>query len=219
MKYIIGILTMLFLMNCNQTNSTAKIDENHSSINIKKEVNENSESEKSVANIIIIQPFEGISENQVNYIFTELKKVIPQVVLNEARPLPSRAYYKPRNRYRADTIIYIMRGITKVGHVTIGLTNKDISSDKGNIVDYGIMGLGYQPGKACVVSTFRLSKKKINEQFFKVALHELGHTQGLPHCADVLCLMTDAKGKNKTDKEKGFCDKCKLFLINKGWKL
>lgn len=219
MKYIIGILMMLFLMNCNQTNSIAKIDENRFSINTEKIVNENLGSEKSVAKIIIIQPFDGISKNQVNYIFTELKKVIPQVVLNEAMPLPSCAYYKPRNRYRADTIINIMRGITKVGHVTIGLTNRDISSDKGNIVDYGIMGLGYQPGKACVISSFRLSKKNVNEQFFKVALHELGHTQGLPHCADVLCLMTDAKGKNQTDKEKGFCDKCKLFLINKGWKL
>jgi archaemetzincin len=31
--------------------------------------------------------------------------------------------------------------------------------------------------------------------------------------------MTDAEGKNKTDNESGFCDKCKLFLKGKGWKL
>ena len=103
--------------------------------------------------------------------------------------------------------------------MTIGLTNKDISTDNGNIIDWGVMGLAYMPGKSCTVSPFRLSKKNINEQYFKVAIHELGHTQGLPHCLGVLCLMTDAKGKNKTDKEKGFCNKCKLFLINKGWNL
>jgi archaemetzincin len=31
--------------------------------------------------------------------------------------------------------------------------------------------------------------------------------------------MTDAKGKNNTDKEEGFCEKCKSFLVKKGWKL
>jgi archaemetzincin len=112
-----------------------------------------------------------------------------------------------------------MRGQTKDGRVTVGLTNKDISTDNGNIPDWGVMGLGYQPGKSCVVSTFRLSKRNLKEQYFKVAIHELGHTQGLPHCPNKTCLMTDAEGKNNTDKENGFCEKCKAFLIAKGWKL
>jgi hypothetical protein len=31
--------------------------------------------------------------------------------------------------------------------------------------------------------------------------------------------MTDAKGKNNTDREKGFCARCKSFLEKKGWDL
>lgn len=81
------------------------------------------------------------------------------------------------------------------------------------------MGLGYQPRQACVVSTYRLSKNNLKEQYFKVAIHELGHTQGLNHCANISCLMTDAKGKNTTDKENGFCERCKAFLKKKGFRL
>jgi archaemetzincin len=168
---------------------------------------------------IDIQPFKGISADIVNFVYSELRKVHPDVRLLKPIPLPKRAYYPKRNRYRADTLIYIMRGQTKDGRVTVGLTNKDISTDNGNIPDWGVMGLGYQPGKSCVVSTFRLSKRNLKEQYFKVAIHELGHTQGLPHCPNKTCLMTDAEGKNNTDKENGFCEKCKAFLIAKGWKL
>lgn len=186
---------------------------------LKKTHVNNNVSHPKAQTIVDIQPFEGIPGNLVNHVYTELCKIHPSVTLLKPIPLPKRAYYTPRNRYRADTLIYLLRSATKDGHVTMGLTNKDMSSDKGKIIDYGIMGLGYQPGKSCVVSTFRLSKKNLNEQYFKVAIHELGHTQGLPHCPNKTCLMTDAEGKNNTDKENGFCEKCKAFLIAKGWKL
>jgi archaemetzincin len=169
--------------------------------------------------IIDIQPYEGLSEDIVNYVYSELKKVCPEVNLLKVKVVPKRAFYKPRSRYRADTIIALLRDITLEGHVTIGLTNKDISTDKGAIYDWGVMGLGFLSGKACVASTFRVSKTKVKEQYFKVAIHELGHTQGLQHCPDLTCLMTDADGKNTTDKEIGFCKKCKAHLIKKGWKL
>jgi archaemetzincin len=81
------------------------------------------------------------------------------------------------------------------------------------------MGLGFCPGNVCVASTFRLSKKNLKEQFYKVAIHELGHTQGLPHCEDKSCFMRDAEGGNPLNEEHGFCEVCKLFLKSKGWEL
>ncbi|MDI9874940.1 matrixin family metalloprotease [Flectobacillus rivi] len=104
-------------------------------------------------------------------------------------------------------------------YVFIGLTNKDISNTKGSVKDFGVLGLGYSPGKACVASTFRLDKKARQEQLFKVAIHELGHTQGLPHCKQMHCFMRDAEGKNPTNEEKEFCKDCKKQLQKKGWKL
>jgi archaemetzincin len=221
-KIIKLILIILLFSFCSQNEESIDDTKNEKNNNqkpavLKKELGENHVSPQAVC--IDILPFEGIPKNIVDHVFKELSKIHSNVKLLESIALPKRAYYAPRNRYRADTLIYLLRSATKDGHVTMGLTNKDISSDKGKIIDYGIMGLGYQPGKSCVVSTFRLSKKNINEQFFKVAIHELGHTQGLPHCPNKTCLMTDAEGKNNTDKENGFCIKCKTYLIAKGWKL
>ena len=220
MKTIILPILATFFVCCESNFSEKqKLDDSTSTPIIKESIKRDAKIQKPIANIVIVQPFDGISENQVMYIYNELKKVIPKVILNKSIPLPIRAYYKPRNRYRADTLNLYLKERTKNGFVTIGLTNKDISTDNGNIVDWGVMGLAYIRGKACTVSPFRLSKKNINDQYFKVAIHELGHTQGLPHCADIFCLMTDAKGKNNTDKEEGFCEKCKSFLVKKGWKL
>ena len=106
---------------------------------------------------------------------------------------------------------------TADNHVTIGLTGKDISATKDSIVDWGVMGLGFCPGKACIASTFRLPKSEQLIQLFKVAIHELGHTQGLPHCAVKSCFMRDAEGGNPTTEEKDFCAECKSYLVKKGW--
>lgn len=168
---------------------------------------------------IDIQPFVGMSEDEVNYTYTELKKILPNTQLKKAITLPKMAYYKPRNRYRADSLIDFLGRNTAIEHVTIGLTHKDISATKDKIVDWGVMGLGFCPGNACVVSTFRLSKSEKKMQLFKVAIHELGHTQGLPHCEVKSCFMRDAEGRNPTNEETEFCAKCKKYLEEKGWLL
>jgi archaemetzincin len=129
------------------------------------------------------------------------------------------AYYRPRNRYRADSLIHWFNRTTPAGYVTLGLTSKDISTTKGSHEDFGIMGLGNRPGNACIASSFRLSNGNKAEELFKVAIHELGHTQGLPHCPNRYCFMRDAEGGNTTGEEKEFCPECKQRLISKGWKL
>ena len=128
-------------------------------------------------------------------------------------------FYKPRNRYRADSLIRFLRDGTPAGEVSIGLTDKDISTNKGNIADWGVKDLGFCPGKACIASSYRVAKNNKKEQLYKVAIHELGHTEGLPHCPVKTCLMRDAEGQNPTNEETGFCSSCKNFLLKKGWKL
>jgi archaemetzincin len=175
---------------------------------------------KTVGQIVIdIQPFGEISKQRVDYVFEKLKAIYPNLQLKKAIPLPKTAFYEGRKRYRADSLVHYLNRNTPPGHVTIGLTVKDISTTKESIKDYGIMGLGLCPGNSCVASTFRLSKTNTNDQLFKTAIHELGHTQGLPHCPVKTCFMRDAEGRNRTDEEKEFCSKCKAHLVSRGWEL
>lgn len=167
--------------------------------------------------IIIIQPLGDMPVQHVRHVQERLKKVYPHVRIKQSIELPSQAYYRPRKRYRADSLIRFLKDRTAEGNITIGMTSSDISHTTGSSVDYGIMGLGYQPGKSCVVSTFRLAKKNIPSQFFKLCLHELGHTQGLPHCPEKTCYMRDAEGGNHFDEQTAFCKTCREYLESRNW--
>ena len=152
----------------------------------------------------------------VNTTFTELKSIVSNIDLLPHEEMPLFAYYAPRNRYRADSLIHWMRNRAKTNEVYLGITMQDISTTKGDNPDHGIMGLGYQPGRACIASNFRVRDKK---NFYKVVIHELGHTTGLPHCPEKTCFMRDAEGTDPTGEEKDFCVKCKEHLKKKGWTL
>ena len=168
---------------------------------------------------ILIQPFEDVKPKQLAEISENIREIYPKIKILEPVDFPKNAFYQPRNRYRADSIIKYLRTKTPNNCVTLALTNKDISVTKGKVADFGVMGLGYRPGNACVASSFRLNTKNKNEQFYKIAIHELGHTQGLKHCPDKTCFMRDAEGKNPTNEEKDFCQNCKKVLRSKHWKI
>ncbi len=176
-------------------------------------------SKDKAVSTIVIQPFTGIETLEVDYVFTELKKVYPHSALRQPIDLPSAAWNPERKRYRADSLINYLRSICPPGAVILGLTNKDISTTRGKVPDWGVMGLGFCPGNACIASGFRLSADKRQVQLFKAGVHELGHTQGLPHCAVATCYMRDAEGKNVTAAEKSFCVNCASHLQARGWLL
>ncbi|WKL50281.1 Zn-dependent protease [Flavobacterium pectinovorum] len=179
----------------------------------------NKENQKTIQKVIVIQPLGNFKVAQAKKVFSEIKMINPNLVLRKNIDFPENSYYKLKNRYRADSIIKSLKSKIGEDSVIVGLSNLDISTTKNRIKDWGVMGLGYKPGKACVVSDFRLSHKNKNQQFYKLVLHELGHTAGLPHCAVKTCLMRDAEGGNPLDEEKDFCNTCKSFLKTKGWQL
>lgn len=123
------------------------------------------------------------------------------------------------DRFSADKILTLLKGAMPRGcDRMLGLSSRDIFSPKtvkGQKIPYwGIFGLGYQPGNACVVSDFRLKKfnGKTEDLTVNVVLHECGHNFGLPHCsADSACLMNDAKGTIQTlfREKKWLCPSCR----------
>jgi archaemetzincin len=168
---------------------------------------------------IRLQPFADFSQSDAQKIKLVLQKIYPDVTVLEPIPFPADSWNRAKTRHRADSIIRFLDRQTPGNGMTIGLTNKDISTAKGTYKDWGVMGLGFCPGKSCVASTFRLHKSNKLQQLFKVAIHELGHTEGLPHCPEKTCFMRDAKGKNHKDEETDFCFSCKRKLVASGWNL
>ncbi len=138
--------------------------------------------------------------------------------------LPKAAYYPARKRYRAERLLtYLNQRMPKDGWRILGLTEVDISTTKDPFPDWGVMGLGELPGTATVISSFRCRKKARNqahavERLAKVAVHEIGHTLGLPHCPTRGCLMEDAMGKvTTTDRERDFCPLCRALAKRNGF--
>lgn len=167
--------------------------------------------------VIVVQPLAAFSKTDAEHIATQVRSLGAEVVLKDRLPIPKSFYYAPRDRYRADSLIRYLK--TRVGKdsIIVGILNEDISTTKDGVVDWGVMGLGYRPGNSCVVSSFRVNKKKRAGQLYKVVVHEIGHTEGLDHCPEKTCLMRDAEGGNPLDEEKDFCDQCKAHLKRKGW--
>lgn len=169
---------------------------------------------------IALMFFSGVEKSKQSAIAREISSFYKcQTVVLSPVNLPKGAYYSPRNRYRADSLIAFLKRYKPAAYTKIiGFTNKDISVTKGGAADWGVFGLGFRPGPSCVVSSHRLSRNKpsqqvVQERLSKVALHELGHTMGVPHCTsgETRCFMQDARGKLSTvDKtEKYMCAKCR----------
>ena len=154
--FIIGLLS-----SCNGLNYESKEPES---------INPGGKSPKKLS--IIIQPFDGMPKSTVTIVSEKLKEMYSgDVIINNYIALPKKAQNQTRSRYRADSLIRFLGDLVKDGQLIIGLTNKDISTTKGKYPDWGVMGLGFCPGKSCIASTFRLKGKNRDEKLFKVAIH------------------------------------------------
>ena len=176
-------------------------------------------------NVLYIQPLgDELPQVDVELVrralvtFTGLTvKLLPKVAL------PDRAFYKPRQRYRAEKLLDLLeQKLPKDGYRILGLTGVDISTTKDKVYDWGIVGLATIDGTACVISSFRCKMtardaRHTRERLAKAAVHEIGHTLGLDHCPVRTCLMEDARGLVRTfDREKDLCPKCRARLKELG---
>ncbi len=169
--------------------------------------------------IVALMPYKGFDTTLLNDVLKEVEVFYKcNAIIILTSNLPANAFYTPRQRYKADSLLVFQKKLAKDAiRSVIGFTAKDISTATP---DWGVFGLGYCPGKACVISTYRLKKAsattvQLKERLIKVVLHELGHNLGLPHCTfNKECLLTDAGGTIKqVDRErKWLCSKCTQIL-------
>jgi archaemetzincin len=175
-----------------------------------------------------IQPYKGFDYQFLDSVALALQKTYSaSIIILPERSLPKNAFVTIKTpRYRADSILIDLKNNMPKGiDYILGLTNSDISTTKydkdRNILapeskyrDWGVFGLGYQPGPSCVVSTYRLKNPDRNifiSRLEKVCIHEIGHNLGLKHCKSSYCVMRDAVEKIQTVDSVGFdlCDNCK----------
>jgi archaemetzincin len=160
---------------------------------------------RSVANrgTIMLMPLRAFPRDLLDATETLLVTQLQvRVERSEPQPLPRLAYHRPRRRYRADKLLdHLLAALPQERPEVraLGLTTVDISTTKGSIADWGVFGLGLMPGRACVISSYRLRRgARDREQLaFRVAttaLHEVGHMFGLDHCSESRCPMQDAQG-------------------------
>jgi len=173
-----------------------------------------------------IQPFENFPQESIDSVRQSISSLYKfQVVVLPQQNLPKDCFINVKSpRYRADKLLkYLKSNRPDSIDLMLGLTTKDISTTKkdkdGNVKkpkskyeDWGIFGLGYRPGNAAMVSTFRLRKPGLTiERLQKVVTHEIGHNLGLKHCSqNKNCIMDDAAESIKTIDAAGrfLCDYC-----------
>jgi archaemetzincin len=148
------------------------------------------------------------------------------IVIAPRADLPKHTETAEKGRYSADALLYFLKTIkTNTNDKVLGVLALDIVTPKNNVPNWGVLGLGDIDGKACVLSTYRMRRKwepgggaaepLVRERLWKIAVHELGHTLGLPHCPNKGCLMQDAHGTVKTvDDEGALCADCRARFVS-----
>jgi archaemetzincin len=144
----------------------------------------------------------------------EFSNSFPGFALEPLPPLPdpSEAYDSLRRQYHSTRLLVLLEQHlpTVPADRLLGVTAHDLFVPGMNFV----FGEARCPGKVAVISTKRLRASPRNRDLFrervlKESVHEIGHTQGLKHCSDPLCVMHFSEHIGDTDRKSStFCKKC-----------
>jgi len=139
--------------------------------------------------------------------------------IGAALPKPDYAFDARRKQYSADAILRRLRAGD--AERVLGVADLDLFVPGLNFV----FGLADPVHRRAVIALPRLREsvygKPENEPLFieravKEAVHELGHTYGLGHCANPRCVMAFSNTLADTDyKRRDFCATCEAKLQSK----
>ena len=159
---------------------------------------------------LIILPFEDMPAPVVQALAANLAARGVASRIEAPVPLPRSAYVPTRGQYRAESLLAMVSSYGAPHG--LGITHRDLFARGLNFV-FGIA----MPGGACVVSTARLvagaDEALFRSRLRKEAVHELGHTLGLAHCANPRCVMHFSNSLADTDlKSDAYCRRCTARL-------
>jgi archaemetzincin len=134
-------------------------------------------------------------------------------------PEPSFAYNAGRQQYSSTEILASLAArLLPAEARLLGVTCSDLYIP---ILTY-VFGEAQLNGSCAVISTFRLhqqfyglppDEELLASRVIKEAVHELGHTLGIPHCEDYSCVMAPSHAVEWIDlKKAGFCESCRAVV-------
>jgi archaemetzincin len=177
-----------------------------------------------------ILPVGQVNRNFLNSFCQNLNSTFPDSscsIIDDALSLPEKAYNQERRQYYSNIIlnqIQLYAAMQDTFKQVLGVVDVDIFVSELNFV----FGEAFSPGRAALISLFRLKPEFYGEppdeglfleRAVKEAVHELGHTCGLSHCRNPTCVMYFSNSIADTDKKQNlFCNQCTLQTATKDTK-
>lgn len=173
--------------------------------------------------IIALQPLDDFSKQDTDSIIDALHHFFnKQVILLQRVNIPADYINGATQLYNADSILHFLSKLRNDSLTEIvGITHQPLFTIKDDRLmpyfDEHILGLGYQPGNACVISDLRFKTTNASVYYRRMCngiLHEIGHNLGLAHCGNDKCIMSKNNGDTFTldNSSNDYCGDCRKKL-------
>ena len=175
---------------------------------------------KRVAGKIILVPVQKVDGRILESLQESIGKIFEkEVCMGQPLRSPDYAYNGGRKQYFSSAILLKLGEVERgVGDRVLGVADLDLYVPSLNFV----FGEADLENRVAIVSLYRLSQEfyglsedidRFKERVLKEAVHELGHTYGLSHCSNPLCVMHFSNSLLDTDiKKASLCPQCEKRL-------